>query len=73
MSRADASEDVNVVRCAVDDECGPIHFAHDAAEIGVEVVAEFGFDQRAAGVGAEDEMQKDVARCVRHGLSPLRG
>jgi len=62
-----------MIRDAFDDQWRPVHFADDAAEIGEQVVAEFGLDQRPPLRRREDEMQQDVSRCMRHLLTPLRG
>jgi len=64
---------VNVIGGPVDDESRSTHLANDAAEIGEEVGTEFGFDQRAALVGAEDDVQQDIAAGVRHFFRPFRG
>jgi hypothetical protein len=64
---------MNMVGRAVDDERGSAHFPNDASEIGEQVVAKVGFDQRPTSLGAENEMQKDISGRMRHALSPLRG
>ena len=61
---------MNVIGGPVDDESRSTHLANDAAEIGEEVGTEFGFDQRAALVGAEDDVQQDIAAGVRHFFAP---
>ncbi len=73
MYRSRANQHVDMIRDAFDDQWRPVHFADDAAEIGEQVVAEFGFDQRPPLRGREDEMQQDVSRCMGHFLTPLPG
>jgi len=61
MRRAHAGQHVDVIGFAVDGERRPVHLADDAAKIGEEIVAEFGFDQGPPLRGREDEMQQDVS------------
>lgn len=70
---ARAHEDMNVVDGSINYQSGAVHFANDAAEVGEQVIAEFGFHQGSAFAGAEYEVEKDIAAGVGHFLSPLRG
>ena len=69
---------MNVISCAVDDQCGCLHFADDASEVSKQVRAELSFNKRTPSLGAENQMQQDVARGMRHtsfapaGASPSR-
>ena len=56
---------MNVISCAVDDQCGCLHFADDASEVGKQIRAELSFNERTPSLGAENQMQQDVARCMR--------
>ncbi len=64
---------MNVIRGAVDDQCGSAHFADNASEVGEQIVAELWLDKRKPALCAENYMQKDVGRCMRQSLSPPLG
>ncbi len=64
---------MNVIRGAVDDQCGSAHFADNASEVGEQIVAELWLDKRKPALCAEYYMQKDVGRCMRQSLSPPLG
>jgi len=74
MSRSNPSQYVYVIACAADDEGCPLHLAHDASKVGKQIGAEFGLDQRPSPLCGKNEMQQDIAGCMRHKfLAPLRG
>jgi len=68
---------MSVISCAVDDQCGCLHFADDAPEVGKQISSKIWLDQRAPPLGAENQMQQNVAGGMRQasfdpaGASPL--
>ncbi|MGB9072707.1 MAG: hypothetical protein WCC22_08545, partial [Terriglobales bacterium] len=50
-----------------------LHFADDPSEVGEKIGADFGGDQRPAPLGAEDQVDHDIAGRVCQALSPLTG
>ena len=48
---------MNVIRGAVDDQCGSAHFADNASEVGEQIVAELWLDKRKPALCAENYMQ----------------
>src|SRR5580704_8299518 len=56
---------MNVISCAVDDQCSCMNFADDASEVGKQISAKIRLDQRTPPSGAEDQMQQNIAGCVR--------
>src|SRR5439155_14281452 len=64
---------MNVIDGAVDDNGRAAHFTDDAAEIGEEVGADFGFDQRPTVLGAKDQMDHNVSAGLSQGFfRPVR-
>ena len=56
---------MNVVNCAVDDQrCSP-NFTDDASEVGKQISSKIWLDQRTPPSGAEDQMQQNIAGCMR--------
>ena len=56
---------MNVISCAVADQCGCVDFADDASEVGKQISAKIWLNQRAPPSGAEDQMQQNIAGCMR--------
>ena len=56
---------MNVISCAVDDQCGCMDFADDASEVGKQISAKIWLDQRTPPLGAEDQMQQNIAGRMR--------
>ena len=56
---------MNVVSCTVDDQCSCMNFADDASEVGKQISSKIRLDQRTPPLGAEDQMQQNIAGCVR--------
>jgi len=73
MSGTNACEYMNVIGRAVDDLRGSVHFADYAAEIGEQIVPGIRFNQREPALRGEKHVEQEIAGCVGHFLSPLRG
>jgi hypothetical protein len=56
---------MNVVNCAVDDQSRSPNFTDDASEVGKQIASKTWLDQRTASSGAEDQMQQNIAGCMR--------
>jgi hypothetical protein len=52
---------MNVIRRAVYDQSGCMYSAHDAAQVGEQIIAEHRRDQRVALNGAENQMENYVS------------
>ena len=57
---------VYVIFSSVDAEDSASNLTNDTAEVRVQVLLEVGFDQSAALLGAEYEMDQEVGGCVWH-------
>jgi hypothetical protein len=55
-----------VIGRAVNDEGSTAHLAYDAAQVGEKIVADFGSNERAAILGAEDQVKEEIAGGVGH-------
>ena len=55
-----------MVASSINAERGASDLANDAAEVGMEILFEFGFDESAALFGAEYEMHEQIRGGVRH-------
>jgi len=74
VSRSNPRQYVNVIGRAIDDEGRSTHFTNYAAEIGEQIGANFGSDQRLAAFRTEDQMKDDVSAGLRQGfLRPFQG
>ena len=56
---------MNVISRAVDDQCGGMDFADDSSEVGKQISSKIWLDQRTPPSGAEDQMQQNIAGCMR--------
>jgi hypothetical protein len=56
---------MNVVSCTVDDQRCSLNFADDASEVGKQISSKIWLDQRTPPSGAEDQMQQNIAGCMR--------
>ncbi len=63
--RANADQHVDVIGRAVDDGRGAVHFTDNAAQVGEQIVADFGSDERAAIFGAEYQVNEEIAGGMR--------
>src|SRR5208283_1492911 len=61
LCRTNANEHVHMVGGAIDDERGATNFANDAAEVGEQIGANFRSDERLAILGAEDQVEDEIA------------
>src|SRR5579872_4789705 len=65
---------MNVVSCTVDDQRGCPNFTDDASEVGKQISAKIWLDQGTPPLGAEDQMQQNIAGCMRQAsFAPARG
>ena len=55
---------MNVISGTVDDQRRSASFTDDAPEVGKEISAEIWLDQRTPALGAEDQMQQNIAGCM---------
>jgi hypothetical protein len=55
-----------MVCCSVNDDGRPTHFANDAADVTKQVFADFRFNHWLSLSGAENEMNQDIRRRMRH-------
>jgi hypothetical protein len=64
---------MNVISHAVDDQRCSLNFTDDASEVGKQTSAKIWLDQRPPPLGAEDQMQQNIAGCMRQVFRPCRG
>jgi hypothetical protein len=65
---------MNVISCTVDDQrCSP-NFTDDASEVGKQIRSKIWLDQGTPSLGAEDQMQQNIAGCMgQASFAPARG
>ncbi len=56
---------MNVIGGTVDDHCRSLYFSDDASKISKQIIAELRLNQRTPPLSAGDQMQQNVAGCVR--------
>ena len=64
---------MNVIRCTVNNQRCSLNFTDDASEVGKQISAKLWLDQRPTSLGAEDQMQQNIAKCMRQVFRPCRG
>src|SRR5579872_4736974 len=73
LSRPNTNQKMHMIGSPIDDQCCPLHFADDAAKLSKQIGTERSLDQNTPPLGAPNEMQQNVAGCMRQGLSPPLG
>jgi hypothetical protein len=61
---------MNVIRSAIHDECGTLHFSNDSTYIGKKVRFETQSNERLPIFCAEAQVDDDISKCVRQFFRP---